>query len=297
MSGNNTDIADRIAAKANQIKTWRELELEELAEHYNVPIKCQGEKCTGTVYQLDFYYAMNSPETDNRLARTFCQCNAGQVAREAELKIQEEKKAAQEWLDRLGRANLPTEGRLFDVSLSTYKQTANGNEPYLNYIEGWIARWPDCKTGLVLAGKYGRGKTGLAVAIAHELLQKELVNSSGIYFTTVSGMARFIGKAWAQHDGTEYNYIERMEKAKLLILDDLGAGHKATDEWDEKSPLRYLYDVLDTRYNMERPTIITTNCENEEELAAIVNRRNLNRILGSSKFLICTGRNLRQVVE
>jgi DNA replication protein DnaC len=216
---------------------------------------------------------------------------ANKQRREDEEKLQ----ADREWNSRLLLANLPTEGRLKDVTLSSYLQTENGREPYLRYIGQWLKKWPECKTGMVLAGEKGLGKTGLAISIAKRVMQEN--PGVNVSFIKVSALANAISQGWRLKDNSDNEIVKRLERVKLLVLDDLGASHKALAEWDESSPLARLYDILDTRYDMERPTIITTNCVSELELELIVNARNLERILDCAKFLVCTGQNLRKGVD
>lgn len=214
-------------------------------------------------------------------------------ANKTQMLEQEKAEQDREWKSQLLMANIPTEGRLAGVTLNSYRSTINGNQPYLKYIGQWIRLWPDCNTGLVLAGDFGVGKTGLAISIAKRVMQEGV----SVYFINVSKLAALISKGWRAKDNSDHAIVERLEKVRLLVLDDLGAGHKALTEWDESSPLSRLYEILGTRYDLQRPTIITTNCKSEQELAQIVNPRNMERIADSCKFLLCTGQNLRTGVK
>ena len=138
--------------------------------------------------------------------------------------------------------------------------------------------------GLLLAGSYGLGKSHLAVATVRALMESDpeqfgkkfspigyaasyynmnRTDFNGIYcsFFSIVELLEY----WRPGSETKQKYGEwyfsRAKTDDLVILDDLGT-EKATDWTGEK-----LYAVIDSRYRMERATIITTNY-GEKELAA-----------------------------
>ena len=109
--------------------------------------------------------------------------------------------------------------------------------------------------GLLIIGKIGTGKTHLAVGIIKELiltrgvpclfydyreLVKEIQNS---YNTTVQT--------------TELDVLRPVFETDVLVLDELGAVKPTEWVWDTVSL------ILNTRYNDNRTTIITTNFEDQ----------------------------------
>jgi len=92
---------------------------------------------------------------------------------------------------------------------------------------------------------------------------------------------------------SEAEVIDRVTKAELLVLDDLGA-ERPTD-WVEETRNH----IVNSRYNDRRPTIFTTNYEDLEDdqdiqsLKARVGRRMLSRLREMCQFLEYDGPDFR----
>jgi DNA replication protein DnaC len=107
------------------------------------------------------------------------------------------------------------------------------------------------KGWLLLQGNYGCGKTHLAVSIANFTL------SLGIptLILTVPDLLDWLRYAY---DRTDTNFEDRFEEIRnipLLILDDLGT-QNATPWAEEK-----LYQIVNHRYMMKLPLVVTTNLD------------------------------------
>ncbi len=103
---------------------------------------------------------------------------------------------------------------------------------------------------LVLRGGTGCGKTHLAAAIAHRLLERGVA----ALFIPVPDLLDELRAAF--HPEAEVSYEERfwqLREAPVLILDDLGA--QQSTPWAQEK----LFQLLDWRYNARLPTVITTN--------------------------------------
>jgi DNA replication protein DnaC len=101
---------------------------------------------------------------------------------------------------------------------------------------------------LVLSGPYGCGKTHLAVAIANAQI------AAGALFVNVPDLLDHLRASYSP--GASEGYDERfatVRDAPLLTLDDLGTENATT--W----AVEKLYQILNHRYNLRLPTIITTN--------------------------------------
>jgi DNA replication protein DnaC len=106
-------------------------------------------------------------------------------------------------------------------------------------------------TGLLLIGSIGTGKTHLAVGII-----KELVASKGIacLFYDYRELLKQIQNSYNDSvKATELDVLRPVFEAEVLVLDELGAVKPTEWVWDTVSL------ILNSRYNDNRTTIITTN--------------------------------------
>lgn len=101
--------------------------------------------------------------------------------------------------------------------------------------------------GLLFYGSVGTGKTHIACCIGNALMEK-LVSVFATSFVKILQKSKGF-----RNTEEEDAYIARMNTAKLLILDDLGA-ERGTDY-----ALEIVYNIIDTRYRSGKPMIVTTN--------------------------------------
>ncbi|MGA2415386.1 MAG: ATP-binding protein [Candidatus Sulfotelmatobacter sp.] len=115
-------------------------------------------------------------------------------------------------------------------------------------------------TGLLIIGKIGTGKTHLAVGIT-----KELILNSGVscLFYDYRELLKEIQNSYnVTVQSTELDVLRPVFEADVLVLDELGAVKPTEWVWDTVSL------ILNTRYNHNRTTIITTNFEDQPAAAA-----------------------------
>lgn len=103
---------------------------------------------------------------------------------------------------------------------------------------------------LLLTGTYGCGKTHLAAAIANELLNA----GRTVIFQTVPDLLDHLRSTFGPNSEISFDeFFEQLQSAPILILDDFGA-HSSSQWANEK-----LFQLLNYRYNLGLPTVITTN--------------------------------------
>ena len=115
----------------------------------------------------------------------------------------------------------------------------------------FVEEYPLDSTGLLLIGSIGVGKTHLAVGII-----KELVLSKGIacLFYDYRELLKQIQNSYNDSvKATELDVLRPVFETEVLVLDELGAVKPTEWVWDTVSL------ILNTRYNDNRTTIITTN--------------------------------------
>lgn len=114
------------------------------------------------------------------------------------------------------------------------------------------ARWP-IGLGLVINGKWGRGKTHLAAAVARNAI---VAGESVVWGMSREILRRIRDTYNAGATETESKVIAHLCDAGLLVIDDLGPDRegRATEH-----VLGILHEVLSKRIGFGRPTVITTN--------------------------------------
>lgn len=109
-------------------------------------------------------------------------------------------------------------------------------------------------SGLVLQGETGRGKTLSACAILIEHLKSQTGK-----FATMNDILARVRSAYSSNESPD-EVFGCYRGTSLLVIDDLGKENISADS------LTKLFELLDSRINNERKTIITTQFSNQELL-------------------------------
>ena len=121
----------------------------------------------------------------------------------------------------------------------------------------FVEEYPTDKTGLLFVGSVGVGKTHLAVGI-----MKDLIREKGIHclFCDYRELLKSIQNSYNPSvQATEMEILRPVFDAEVLVLDELGAVRST--EWVFDT-VNY---VLNSRYNDNKTTIITTNFPDKPE--------------------------------
>jgi len=114
--------------------------------------------------------------------------------------------------------------------------------------------------GLLLTGDIGVGKTHLAVGILKELIVKRGVG--GLFYDYRELLKEVQNTYNREVAATELAILKPVFEAEVLVLDELGAAKPTDWVWDTVA------QILNSRYNERRTTIITTNYANGAGLVA-----------------------------
>jgi DNA replication protein DnaC len=125
-------------------------------------------------------------------------------------------------------------------------------------IENFVREYPLSHTGLMFVGSIGAGKTHLAVAAIRELITKKGVPC---LFCEYRELLKQIQDSYNNDSQTtELGVLGPIFETDVIVLDELGAVKPSQWVWDTVS------FILNTRYNDNRTTIITTNLLDEAAL-------------------------------
>jgi DNA replication protein DnaC len=132
----------------------------------------------------------------------------------------------------------------------------------------------DAGRSLWLTGSFGTGKTALAMIVSKAAI--DAGRTVAIYSCPrlLSVIRESIDQpARGGSAGGVLDFLDRLASADLLHIDDLGAEHRT--EW----VLEQLYTIINSRYEDQRSTIVTSNLE-RDALAEQLGERIVSRLEG-----------------
>lgn len=178
-----------------------------------------------------------------RIFRKPCQCDEErkrmQEERERQDKISEIKKRC--FIER------NQENYTFgNADESTDKELLKKVKKYVEQFE----KMKEENIGLIIYGGVGTGKTYITCSIVNAIIEKYL------YECKVMNFSQILNEL--QNGGFNLNrneYIDSLTRKTLLVIDDFGI------ERDTEYALEQIYNVINARYQKQKPTIITTNLD------------------------------------
>ena len=139
-------------------------------------------------------------------------------------------------------------------SFDTFKLSYYSGDDYFimerifNYTRSYAAGFTTSSESILMLGKTGLGKTHLSLAIANEVLGR---GYSVVYDSIINILSNIEKEKFSYSHSTET--LDLIMDAQLLILDDLGT------EYESKFYNSTIYNIINTRLNRNKPTIISTN--------------------------------------
>lgn len=153
------------------------------------------------------------------------------------------------------KAKIPRRYR--DCTFKNFEEHNDSHRDALKIAKKFVKNYPVQDIGLLFLGPCGVGKTHLAVAIIHELINKKGVPC---YFCDFRDLIRNIQNTYTPDSSlTESEILEPVFQKDVLLLDELGA--KRTTAWVEET----VFYIINNRYNNKKLTIFTSNYPDSEE--------------------------------
>lgn len=185
-------------------------------------------------------FRMEAPPLEGRLLPHPCRCEQERLDREA----------AEQEARRHRQAVADLKRRGFTDPAMREWTFANDNSkcPQMKHAWFYVENWPTMQAeniGYLLWGGVGTGKSYFAGCIANALMEQEVA-------VRMTNFALILNDLTASFEGRN-EYISRLCRAPLLILDDFGM------ERGTEYGLEQVYNVIDSRYRSRRPLIVTTN--------------------------------------
>ena len=194
---------------------------------------------------LDMHYTCEKCQDTGYANGTYCDCLRSAVA---SVGIARMNRSAQMQLSSFQQ---------FTLDYYKGKTTPQGEDCYTemkkvyNACVNYAANFGHSSPSLLLYGRTGLGKTHLSLAIAREAIKK----GNEVIYDSVINLLQQVEKEHFGRERAEIDTLSLLLQADLLILDDLGA------EFDTPFYTSTIYNIVNTRLNRGKPTIISTNLE------------------------------------
>lgn len=149
------------------------------------------------------------------------------------------------------QADVPV--RYHGKTLDNYDATSNGQSRALRVATEYAEDFGAARAagrGLIFCGTPGTGKTHLAVGILHQVLA---AGYSGRFAVVLDVMQALKGTYRKDSASSEAAVLEKLTAPDLLVLDEIG------NQYGTDSERIILSNVINTRYNAMKPTILLSN--------------------------------------
>lgn len=149
----------------------------------------------------------------------------------------------------------------------------------LAIAKSYVKNFPGSGNNLLLVGNTGTGKTHISTAIAREIIHMgyDVVYDS-IHNIISDFEADKFRSSYSQTESRGEKYLE----CDLLIIDDLGT------EFSNQFTISCIYNLLNTRMNRGKATVISTNLLGEE-LSDKYEGRIYSRLIGKNTAVLMFG--------
>jgi DNA replication protein DnaC len=170
------------------------------------------------------------------------------------------------------------QGRYLDASFDNFTATTKDQRRVLQACREFVATFDrERGGGLWLIGPPGVGKTHLGAAICRAVIEQHAKRAR---IASAREIVRRLRDTWRRgSEETEAAVIEELGGLSLLVIDEVGAGFGSEAEQVQ------LFDVLDLRYTLKRPTVLLSNL-NQPLLRTALGDRSYDRLREGATVLV-----------
>ena len=186
-----------------------------------------------------------------------------------------------------GIANLLRTQSFETFSLDYYKFNAEAYQ-VMSMVLDYAKKYAESFKGkgsdnLLLMGDTGLGKTHISSAIAKRIIQR---GYDVYYVSAINMLSGFEYQRFGTASSPQIESPDRLFESDLLIIDDLGT------EISNQFSISVIYNLINTRLNTGKPTIISTNLS-RNELRQRYCDRITSRIFGEYSPIVFKGTDVR----
>ncbi len=173
----------------------------------------------------------------------------------------------------------------------TFENSQDTDSDIMKIAKNYATSFSVCDTykvnrspNLLLSGGVGVGKTHVVACIANELIKTNNIT------VIIANLAQIERTLWGAKENEKQKLFKALSYCGLLVLDDFGT-ERQTDYMQEIA-----YDVIDARYSVGFPMIITTNFNSTQIFSPATQQmqRIFSRIYDDTILLNVTGEDRRK---
>lgn len=155
-------------------------------------------------------------------------------------------------------------------------------EQIYKYCLTYAKNFNEKSGSILMSGATGLGKTFLSLSIASAVIEK----GYGVIYCSAQNLLNTLEKE--KFSNSDANTLNDIFDCDLLIIDDLGT------EFSTSFTVSTIYNIINTRINMCKPVIISTNLS-LSELQEMYSERIVSRFIGEYTILKFAGNDIRQI--